>query len=342
MTEQVAENIYRISVPLPNNPLRELNSYFLRGTDRDLLIDTGFRCEECRQALQGGLDELGSDPARRDMLLTHAHSDHSGMADMFAGPDRQIYMSRIDIEHTKHFLSGERPAQSMRRFLSEGFPQEEIDYVFAHNPARILALPSLDPRFRGLSDGDVIDIGTLRLKTMVVPGHTPGNSIFWLEEQKILFSGDHVLFDITPNITSWPEMPDALGSYICGLRAVRGLPVELALPGHRKTGEFHARVAELLGHHAFRLGEALRIVTENPGLCAYDITGHMTWRIRSRSWEDFPLVQKWFAVGECLSHLDYLRTRGFVTRQMNGGIWRYTVTPAGKTDAQADLEKIKM
>ena len=46
MTECISEGLYRIPVPLPGNPLRELNSYLLRGRERSLLIDTGFRQEE--------------------------------------------------------------------------------------------------------------------------------------------------------------------------------------------------------------------------------------------------------------------------------------------------------
>ena len=38
----------------------------------------------------------------------------------------------------------------------------------------------------------------------------------------------------------------------------------------------------------------------------------MSWSIRCRSWEDFPLNQKYFAVGEAMAHLDYLRARGLV------------------------------
>lgn len=49
VVEQVKENIYRLGVTLPQNPLRELNSYLIRGGERDLLIDTGFRRPECRR-----------------------------------------------------------------------------------------------------------------------------------------------------------------------------------------------------------------------------------------------------------------------------------------------------
>ena len=43
--EEVYPGIFRIPVGLPHNPLKELNSYFIPGRDRNLLIDTGFRME---------------------------------------------------------------------------------------------------------------------------------------------------------------------------------------------------------------------------------------------------------------------------------------------------------
>ena len=52
----------------------------------------------------------------------------------------------------------------------------------------------------------------------------------------------------------------------------------------------------------------------------------MTWKIRSRDWESFPPVQKWFAVGECLSHLDHLVFRGDIRRYEDGELRRYTLT----------------
>ena len=36
----------------------------------------------------------------------------------------------------------------------------------------------------------------------------------------------------------------------------------------------------------------------------------MRWKIRCSSWEDFPMGQKWFAVGEAASHLLHLEACG--------------------------------
>ena len=90
----------------------------------------------------------------------------------------------------------------------------------------------------------------------------------------------------------------------------------MALPGHRTTGNMimAERINELFVHHRMRLEEAENIIQKHPGLNAYQIAGKMTWKIRSKSWEEFPPGQQWFAVGETMTHLDYLLARGRIDR----------------------------
>ena len=61
------------------------------------------------------------------------------------------------------------------------------------------------------------------------------------------------------------------------------------------------------------------MVKAHPGRGAYELAGHMTWRIRASSWADFPVAQKWFAVGECMSHLDHLIVLGRLRRETVDG-----------------------
>ena len=60
MIQQLYHNpdIYQIHVDLPDNPLKYLNSYVVKGPTRHLVIDTGFNRPECQAALCGGLANL--------------------------------------------------------------------------------------------------------------------------------------------------------------------------------------------------------------------------------------------------------------------------------------------
>ena len=66
-------DIYRIYVPLPDNPLKYLNCYVLVSDGETLIIDTGFNRPECKQALFDGLDELQVDFAHTKLF------DHKGL-----------------------------------------------------------------------------------------------------------------------------------------------------------------------------------------------------------------------------------------------------------------------
>lgn len=314
MIQEIRKDIYAIPVPLPNNPLKELNAYLVKGPDRSLLIDTGFRLPQCREALEAGLAETGVDRSALDVLVTHIHTDHTGLSVEMAGPGGQVYIGALDYPFTAWAFEEAFWQEMDRRFLREGFPPAEIQAVSRTNPARTLGPPLDLPLYTPVEEGYVFAIGDYRLEVLSVPGHAPGQLCLWMEKEGILFTGDHVLFDITPNISVWANMDNMLGRYLESLKRVRAYPVKLALPAHRHSGDLKARVDELLRHHRDRVAETLSIVKKYPGLTAYDITGRMTWDIRARSWEDFPLNQKWFAVGEALAHLELLMGDGVVRR----------------------------
>jgi glyoxylase-like metal-dependent hydrolase (beta-lactamase superfamily II) len=235
-----------------------------------------------------------------------------------------VYITEIDRTYLCKVLAGETGKGLRVRFQAEGFPEDLITLIETTSPARIQALERVDDHFYGLSDEEEIHVGIYRLRTILVPGHTPGCAMFWMEDQKTMFTGDHLLFDITPNITTWIGIEDALSNYLDSLGKSKGYPVKRALPGHREPGKYQERIEKLLAHHERRITQALEVISANPGLSAYEIAERMTWKIRARNWDAFPTVQKWFAVGECLSHLDYLRKRGKITRLMADGIYRYS------------------
>ena len=321
--EEIIKNIYRIPVKLPNSPLKELNSYLIRDAERSLLIDTGFRLPECKEALITGLEELGEQPDSVDIFLTHMHADHSGVASEIIGKDRRTFVGEADRFLLGKFLEArEKWFGNKKRDMLTGIPSEITENMATLNPALMYA-PIGGIEYTPVNNGAVMHAGGYELRCISTPGHSPGHTCLWIEQIGLMFTGDHVLFDITPNITAWPTVEDSLGDYLESLRAIRKYPVKTALPGHRKPGDFHARVDELLQHHEIRLANVKHILQHEPGLTAYEIAGRMRWKIRADSWADFPATQKIFAVGECMSHLDFLRLRGAITREQDGEVYRY-------------------
>ena len=95
MAERLAEDLWRLDIPLVGNPLKNLNSYLLTG-ERSLLIDTGFRQQSCREAMERQLAETHVDRDRLDIFLTHLHSDHTGLAPELIRPGCRVYIGRVD------------------------------------------------------------------------------------------------------------------------------------------------------------------------------------------------------------------------------------------------------
>ena len=165
MIEEIYRNIYRIGVPLKGNPLKELNSYFIRGDESDLLIDTGFRVDSCRIPLEEALEELGSDPGRRDIYATHLHSDHSGMCDLFVGEGRHIYMSETDVNFNRKWQHGGDGDKRFNRYLQEGFTIAMMEGIAAQSPSSIYVMPNWYlPSICPVHDGDVLKVGEYTLK----------------------------------------------------------------------------------------------------------------------------------------------------------------------------------
>ena len=324
MYTHIEDNIYTIPVPLPNNPLRQLNSYVIKGEGRSLVIDTGFKLEECRKALCDGLEELGVDMNCTDIFLTHLHSDHSGLAAELATQSSKIYISRADGELLT--LSLTQGLGRVEEYRSYGFSEKELEN-FWENPS-MKYRQELPFSFTYVADGDVLTYGGRRLEVIFTPGHTPGHVCLYDRANKVMFLGDHVLFNITPNITTWPFFEDPLGHYVHSLMDISIYDVRLPLPAHRGVnGTMAERIGTIIEHHGACIREMLDILTERPGLTPYDLSGMMTWRVhgKTNSWADFPLNQKWFAVGETAAHLDYLLKRGRVRREFDGRCWHYSV-----------------
>lgn len=311
MVEQILPDVFRMEIPLPRSPLKALNSYLIRGKDRSLIIDTGMNREECMRAMQACLDTLKVDLESTDFFITHLHADHLGLVSELATDTSKVYFNQKDALLAN---PGEDYwKQHGEIFTSHGFPADELERAMRKHPGRIYGL-SHDINFCILKDGDRVDVGDYCFTCVQTPGHTPGHMCLYEADRKILVSGDHILFDITPNITSWRGVSNPLGDYLASLDKVYDLDVELVLPGHRKGSNNHRkRIEELKAHHQARLSEVVTAL-EDGEKSAFQIAPWVTWDIQCPSWQAFPPMQKVFAVGETLAHLQYLENEGRIRR----------------------------
>jgi len=314
MIEKVTDGVYRIEVPLPRNPLKYTNSYLIRGDKESLIVDTGMNREECYKALSLALKEL--DVVNPSIFITHLHADHIGLAGEFGA--KEVFFSKTESEIVLKMLDD--PSEYWRtileNYMANGFPQEEAKKMLKLHPGiRYTSMEKIE--FTELKDGDEIEIGDFRLKCLETPGHSPSHICLYDEDRKVFFSGDHVLIDITPNITWWPFLDNSLKSYLESLDKVCNLDVNLVLPGHRRLWkDLRKRIEEIRRHHQARLKEAL-MALDRPKT-AWEVAPSITWDLVYSNWEDVNVVQKWFAVGETIAHLEYLFKQGVIEKEISG------------------------
>ena len=321
MVEEILPHLYRIKIPLPNSPLKYLNSYVLRGADRNLIVDTGLNRNACLKAMHAGLEELGIDLNQTDFFITHLHADHFGLVARLATADSRIYFNRPEAELIETW-EGFEP---MIKYAGmNGFPENQLRPALQQHPGHKFA-SDWNPDLSILTDGDIFPIGDYRFRCIATPGHTPGHICLYEPAHKIMIAGDHILGDITPNIQCWSDNTNPLKQYLASLDKVYDLEVELVMPGHRRLfRNYRERIEELRAHHQNRVDEVRQILNTGPKT-AYQLAAGMQWDIECDSWEQFPVAQKWFATGEAIAHARYLEGQNEVTRETHSQLITYAL-----------------
>ncbi len=129
------------------------------------LIDCGAFYKEEREAVSRAISTSKLHLVR--VLNTHAHFDHVfGLSYIYKeyGVKPQI----CEDERSTYIHAREQ----MMNFIGLDAPLE---------------LPPIGETFR---HGDVLQVGTISLRVIATPGHTPGGVCFYSEADKVLFSGD--------------------------------------------------------------------------------------------------------------------------------------------------------
>jgi glyoxylase-like metal-dependent hydrolase (beta-lactamase superfamily II) len=312
--EEILPSLFRIEVPLPGSPLKATNSYVVKGSDQSLIVDTGWNREDCMAALVSGLRECDVNLKQADFFVTHMHADHSGLVSALAEEGAKTYFGQADAEIIRS--STPEHWEKMIDFARRcGFPGEQLEKAVGSHPGRRYS-PGTSLNLCILRDGDTISVGDYLFECIETPGHTPGHICLYEPGKKTFICGDHILFDITPNITLSFEERNPLKEYLMSLDKVYDLDVELVLPGHRSIfKDQKERIRELKQHHQTRLEEVISILDRGEQN-AFQVASQMTWDIGYRSWDLFPPAQKLFAFGEALAHLKYLEEEGDVGRRV--------------------------
>lgn len=323
---EVISGLHQLRIPLPNNPLGHLNSYLLRGNEGCLLIDTGIDDDQSFRSLEEQLRNLGlafSDLAMT--LITHVHPDHYGLVGRISrsSPSSFAY----------HGL--EKPLVESRYIRFAKLQEGLVLFLRSHGAPNSLAAPaqegSMSQALGGavwpdkvLLGGEVLLFGDFQLEVIWTPGHSPGHVCLYEHKNKLLFSGDHILPTITPNISFHPQSgSNPLGDYLSSLNKVVSLPVSLVLPAHERIFEdMQQRIRNIEIHHNARKKSILAILGEIPKT-AYEIATTLPWSIPGQAFRLLDATNQRGAVMETIAHLELLRMEAQVERASLNGVEFY-------------------
>ncbi len=305
--EALGGGVWSVPVPITGHPLRYTLCYVLESARGPVLIDPGSPADDAWQSLVAGLSAAGvALPDVYGVLVTHAHSDHCGLA----GRVRQasgcwIGMHALDIELLRGFASGGAARQRGGRFLEiAGVPEPERP-ALAVDGDRLGSFARAIPD-RVIADGAAGLVPGRALTARWTPGHTPGHLCFVDKAAGLAFTGDHLLPRITSHVGGYAlDSGDVLGDYLASVEAMNGLGDETeVLPAHEyRFRGARARVATLGRHHADRLAEIAGVVAALGSATTWDVAARVRW---SRGWAETTGMRRRLALAETMAHLRHL------------------------------------
>jgi glyoxylase-like metal-dependent hydrolase (beta-lactamase superfamily II) len=184
---QVSPAITRVVAHNPSKFTYHGTGTYIIGTGRDVVvIDPGPRLDAHRDALAAALE------GRRvaAILVTHCHADHSPLA---------TWLAEHSGAPTVGFGAHPRPTEADAAATDED-DEDDDDGVAddsADNGAAVVMEESTDFDFVPtvhVADGEVVaEIDGVMMRAVHTPGHTSNHLCFAFEQERALFSGDHVM-----------------------------------------------------------------------------------------------------------------------------------------------------
>lgn len=324
MPRLVLDHLYQLELPTPF-AVGPVNVYL--ATDEPItLIDTGPRDDATRAALDAELSRLGLACSNiQRILITHAHSDHFGLAgeivraassiEVWTHPYNRAWLGDYEAERAA------RLAFYTRILLEAGVPPEERERIEKgrRESGDVAEAVQVD---RAIDEGASVTFAGKDWAVYHMPGHAGGMVCFFEPESRTLLSSDHLLRDISSNPVVEPSpspdlpRPHRLVEYLREMQRAADLHPAIAWTGH---GEPITDVRKLVRQRArFHTRRAQRIA----GLI--DAGETTAYQIALPLFGKLGPIDSFLALSEVIGHLDWLEEHGRVEGAPCDGVmyWR--------------------
>jgi glyoxylase-like metal-dependent hydrolase (beta-lactamase superfamily II) len=224
---EVAEGIHRLTNGVAN-------FYLLEESGKLVLVDAGAPRDWAlfTQAAVGLGHAVGDLDA---VLLTHAHTDHTGFAEQArATTGAQVWIHEHDVQGARTGKVGPRDGKTSAYLLRGAFWRTAL-VLGMRGATKIIPIQEVS----GFSDGEVLDV-PVSPRVVHAPGHTDGSAAILLEDRAVLFTGDVLCTHNAYTGRAGPQiMPSGLNAdtpqALASLANLIGIKADVLLPGHGES-----------------------------------------------------------------------------------------------------------
>lgn len=318
------EKIECLPTPVPFPP-GHVNSYLVLA-DEPVLIDAGMKTDLSWKEMEKGLARFDLKVSDiKHLLITHAHIDHFGQAAKIKEASGcKVYACEHEVPYfRKYMIDDPKEDDPNWDFFREwGVPEERVQQSIKERRLNRIVIDPIDIDVE-LRDGEHLTLGGVEFRGVWVPGHAIGHMVFFVDAQRVMFSADHLLPDISPvPLLNFPDPTKrgktrSLLEFFESVRKVENENIQVALPSHGAPILDHRElIASYRLHYQHRRLKVERFLKEEGPLTPFQLAGKMFGEVRANR-------IMYLTMSEAIGHLEILEAGGEVEFEKRDGLYYY-------------------